>query len=282
MSRGVLYMMFSTFVFSLMNLLIKFIPHIPAVEIVFFRSIISLVISFTILKAEGIYLWGNNKKVLILRGAFGAVSLLLYFKMIQEIPLASATVILFLSPIFTTILGIFIVNEKVKPLQWLFFLISFVGIIIVKGFDTRISILYLIMGILASIFSGLAYNCIRKLKSSEHPLVIIFYFPMVTLPLTGIAIFFLWKTPVGTDWFFLIAIGVLTQIAQYFMTRAYQAEELSKVVSLRYLGIIYALSFGYVFFDEQFGAMAYVGMIITLIGVILNVWYKTKVSTTKS
>ena len=169
-------MLLAVFFFSLMNVLVKLLPHIPAIEIVFFRALVSLIISVSILKIAKVKIWGNNKKILILRGATGMIALILYFKLIQSIPLASAATILFLAPIFTTILGIFIVKEKVHPIQWLFFLISLVGILLVRGFDDRIQPIHLAIGIVASIFSGLAYNFIRKLKTSETPLVIIFYF----------------------------------------------------------------------------------------------------------
>lgn len=276
MTKGVWYMVMATFFFASMNACVKLLPHIPAVEIVFFRSLISFILSFTFLKYAGINLWGKNKKILIARGAVGAIALLLYFNMLQEIPMASAYVFLFLAPIFTSILGIFMVKEKVHAWQWVFFLISFAGIIVVKGVDTRIPLIYLFFGIGASLASGFAHNCIRKLKTSEHPLVIIFYFPLVTTPITGGLASINWYMPEGYEWGILLAIGILTQIAQYFMTKSYQLEELSKVASLRYLGIIYALSYGYMFFDETFSVVSYLGMILVLVGVILNIWYKHK------
>ena len=274
MTKGVWFMLFATLFFSLMNVAVKLLPHIPAVEIVFFRSLVSLVLSLGILKAAKIPIWGKNHKLLILRGASGAIALILYFRLIHEIPLASATTILFLSPVFASILGIFFVKEEVRPIQWFFFLISFIGIVMVKGFDARIGLIYLLLGFSSSLFSGVAFNCIRKLYTSEHPLVIIFYFPLVTLPITGIWSYFNWVMPHGYDWLVLLMVGILTQIAQYFMTLSFQNEEISKVASLRYLGIIYALIFGYFFFDEKFGAMVYFGMAFTILGVVLNIWYK--------
>ncbi len=267
-------MLLATFFFSLMNVAVKLVPHIPAVEVVFFRSVVSLVLSVGMLKVSKVSLWGTNKKLLILRGASGALALISYFRLIQEIPLASATTILFLSPVFATIIGIFFVKEEVKPIQWFFFIISFAGIVMVKGFDARIGIIYLLMGFSSSLFSGIAFNCIRKLNTSEHPLVIIFYFPLITLPITGIWIYFNWVLPQGMDWFVLFMVGVLTQIAQYFMTRSFQSEEISKVASLRYLGIVYALIFGFVFFDERFNPLVYFGMALTIFGVVLNIWFK--------
>jgi drug/metabolite transporter (DMT)-like permease len=274
MNKGVWFMLLATLFFSLMNVAVKLVPHIPAGEVVFFRSVISLVLSVGILKASKVSVWGKNKKILILRGISGAMALILYYRLIQEIPLATATTILFLSPVFATILGIFFVKEEVRPIQWFFFIISFIGIVMVKGFDPRIGTIYLLMGFSSSLFSGVAFNCIRKLNTSEHPLVIIFYFPLVTLPIAGIWTYFDWVMPQGIDWFVLLMVGVLTQIAQYFMTRSFQTEEISKVASLRYLGIVYALVFGYVFFDEGFNYLVYFGMGLTILGVVLNIWFK--------
>lgn len=277
-SRGIQLMLMATFFFSSMNVFVKLLPHLPAVEIVFFRSLISLVITIGFLKSSRSNIWGNNKKILILRGITGSIALILYFTTLQHIPLASAVTIQFLAPIFTAILGLFIVKEKVLPWQWLFFLMSFGGVIVIQGFDPRISMLYLALGITASLSSGLAHNFIRKMNTSENPLVIVFYFPLVTLPVTGILCLFDWEMPRGNDWLILLTVGVLTQIAQILMTKAIQYEELSKIASLRYISIIYALIYGFLFFDETFNLMTYVGMILTLTGVVLNFWYRHRVA----
>ena len=260
--------------FALMNVSVKFIPHIPAIEIILFRSIFSLVFSYVFLKKQGIPVFGNNKKVLIMRGLVGSVGLITFFYTLQNIPLASAVTIQYLSPIFTTILGIFLVKEKVKPLQFLFFGISFAGVIVVQGFDPRVNLLWGLVGLTSAFFSGLAYNIIRKLKNTEHPLVIIFYFPLVTLPIASIVSYFGWVNPEGYDWLILLWIGMCTQAAQYFMTVAYQNANVSKVSSMTYLGMIYALFFGFIFFGETFELASYIGMGLVIIGVLLNMRVK--------
>jgi drug/metabolite transporter (DMT)-like permease len=87
---------------------------------------------------------------------------------------------------------------------------------------------------------------------------------------------FYWELPVGNEWFILILIGVLTQIAQYFMTKSYQAEDLSKVASIKYFSIVYALGFGYVFFGEVFPLEVYLGIFLIVLGVILNLVFKSR------
>jgi drug/metabolite transporter (DMT)-like permease len=276
LSKGVQYMLLSTFIFAIMNVLIKYVPNIPAIEIILFRSIVSFAMSGIALKFQRVPLLGKNRKILFLRGLAGALALMMFFTTLQEIPLASAVTLMFLGPIFTTILGMWIVKEKVVWMQWLFFAMSFAGILMIKGFDPRVSPYMALLGVGAAFCSGIAYNMIRKLKTSEHPLVIIFYFPLVTLPIVGIYSIFHWVQPHGVEWIILLAIGVLTQIAQYYMTKSYQSEELAKVSNLSFIGIIYALGFGYVLFGETFNLQTYLGMTCVLVGVVLNVIYKNR------
>ncbi len=275
MSKGVRYMLVAILFFSGMNILIKLVPGIGPVEIVFFRSVVSFIISFVTLKKLGVSLWGTNKKWLIIRGISGSIGLLLFFSTIKEIPLASAVAIQYLSPIFTSLLGILIVKERVYSIQWLFFLISFIGVILIQGFDPRVTQFQLAIGICSALAAGMAYNSIRKLKLSEHPLVIIFYFPLVTIPVTGLYLLFSgWTTPSIMELFILLCIGLATQFAQYFMTKAYQLEELSKISSIQYIGIVFALIFGFLFFDESYTIKSFAGIFMVLVGVILNVVFK--------
>lgn len=283
MSKGVRYMLVAVLFFASMNVLIKFIPRIGAFEIVFFRSIVSLVISVITLKKLKVALWGTNKKWLVIRGVAGSIGLLLFFATIKHMPLASAVAVQYLSPIFTSLLGIFIVRERIYSPQWFFFVVSFAGVLLIQGFDPRVDLFHLTLGIGSAFASGMAYNSIRKLKLSEHPLVIIFYFPLITLPITGVYLIFIdWQTPTVFELLVLLAIGVATQFAQYFMTKAYQNDELSKISSIQYLGIVFAVLFGWLIFNETYTLKSFSGIILVLLGVVLNVSFKYRLEHKKS
>ena len=274
-TKGIVYMLFAVFAFAIMNLLVKMLPHIPAMEIILFRSSISFVMCVVGLRMQKVKGLGTNKPILFLRGLFGGSALFLFFTTIQHIHLASAITLHYLAPICTAIIAWLVLGERLVPLQWFFFLISFIGVTMVKGFDERVETIYFIMGISSALLSGFAYNCIRKLKTSEHPLMIILYFPLVTLPIAGLyCIFYKWTMPIGWDWLYLLLIGILTQIAQLYMTRAYQIEEAARVASVSYTGIVYALGFGFLFFHEVFNIYVSLGIGLMLLGVILNVTFK--------
>jgi drug/metabolite transporter (DMT)-like permease len=257
-----------------MNVSVKYIPHIPAIEIVWFRSVFSLIFTFVVLRNKAIPVFGNNKMNLITRGIVGSISLILFFYTLQRIPLASAVTMQYMSPILTTLLGIFILKEKVRPIQFLYFAMAFGGVLIIQGFDPRVDTLSAVMGFISALSAGIAYNMIRKLKTSEHPLVIVFYFPLVTMPVASVIMYFDWVMPIGWDWLILLWIGICTQSAQYFMTVAYQTGNLSRVSSLSYMGVLYALFFGFVLFGETFPLPSYIGMALVLVGILLNLRVK--------
>lgn len=269
-------MLISTFAFSLMQLCVKFLHHLPTHELILFRSGISLVLSLSYLLPKGINPLGNNRKFLLMRGVFGVTALSLFFITLQKIPLASAVTIQYLSPIFTAIIAIFVLGEKMRKVQWLFFLVAFVGVAMLKGFDERVSLLYLGLGLLSSFFAGAAYNCIRLVKDTDHPLVVVLYFPLVATPIMLVLSYYEWVTPIGWDWALLLLLGIFTQIGQVFMTKALQAEKANLVASLKYLGSIYALIYGYFIFDETYGLLSILGIGLILTGVILNLKFKGK------
>ena len=200
---------------------------------------------------------------------------MLYFKTLQSIPLASAVVLGYLSPIFTMLFGIWLAHEPVNWRRWVAVGISFGGVILANGIDDRVPLLYLLAGLAAAVFSGLAYNMIRKIKETEHPLVIITYFPLVTLPICALyCIFVEWVTPTPTELALLVGIGLLTQGGQYYMTRSIQLQPLSEVIVFRYLSIGNALFFGWFFFDESYTLLVLFGMFLTIAGVLLSIKWK--------
>jgi len=279
MNKGAQFMIISSFSFSLMHLCVKALPHIPVFELVFFRSLISLIITFVSLKNKSIPVFGNNKKILFSRGFLGVTALTLFFSTLQNIPLASAVILQYLSPIFTAFFAIWILKEKMKSRQWFFFVLAFLGVFILKGFDIsgQISYKYVTIGIVSACFSGLAYNCIRLLRKTEHPLVVVFYFPLVATPIMAVLSFFNWVKPEGLDWMYLFLLGIITQVAQIYMTKGIQSDSAGNIMTFKYIGVLFAFIYGYFFFGETYSFMSVLGIFILLSGVLLNILFKDRI-----
>lgn len=272
-------MLMATFFFALMNVCIKKISHIPPMEAVFFRCLVSMLCCFAIIFYDKLDWRGSNRWRLVARGVAGTTAVYTFFVTLQKMPLAPAVTIQYTSPIFTTLIAILVLKESIRPIQYLFFIMSFAGVVLIKGFDGRISIAYLLLGLFSAFMSAIAYNLVRSLKEKEHPIVVVLHFQIVgtLIGLTGC--FFEWKMPEGMDWFYLIATGLLTQLGQTNLTKALQTERVAITSSLNYLGILYAIIFGVMFFGESYTVTIISGITLVVAGVVLNIIFGTRAET---
>ena len=269
-------MFLSTFAFFLANVFVKQVSHLPAMEVVFFRCFTGCIFCFYGIKKAGASFTGTNRTKLLLRGMFGTMALYFFFVTVQNIPLASAMTIQYLSPIFTTIIAIFLLKEKVKHLQWLFYAIAFAGVLFIERFDARISLTFLAMGIISAFGSGVAYNLVRSLKEKEHPLTVVFQFQFVGMIVGLVFTLFNWKTPFGWDWFYLLLIGMFSQLGQIWLTNALQKEKAASVAIIVYSGLIYGLSVGWIIFGEAQTLESLFGMFLVVFGVVLSIFYSKR------
>ncbi len=273
LTKGVRAMLVSTLAFFAANVCVKQVAHIPAMETVFFRCILATVFCVVALKRANASVIGSNHVMLLLRGLFGTTALFCFFLTIQQMPLASAQTIQYVSPIFTATIAIFVLKENVLPAQWLFYAIAFGGVLLIERFDARISPFYLGLGLISAFCSGMAYNLVRGLRGKEHPLTVVLHFQLVGAVLGFGSLFFQWETPHGWDWLYLFLIGVFSQIGQMFLTNALQRERIAGVAIINYTGLVYALTIGWFIFGETQPVTSLFGMILVVLGVLLSVLY---------
>jgi drug/metabolite transporter (DMT)-like permease len=272
--KAILYMILSALCFTAVNASVRYVDHLPTFELLFFRAIGSVVLCWIILRHQKIEASGNNKKWLIIRALVGFTSISLFFKAMQMMPLASAVSLRYLSPFFATAIAIYFLNEKVKKLQWLFFATAFLGVLLLKGFDTRISLLALGVILGSAFFSGWVYVCIRKLGKTEHPIVIMNYFLSFTCIVSGIISLFYWVSPTGIEWIVLLNMGLFGFFAQYFMTVALQLEEANVVTPMKYTEVVFTVLAGWMIFGEYQSWIAILAMMLIIISLIANVIVK--------
>ncbi len=269
-------MFVSTLSFALANVFVKQVAHLPTMEIVFFRCALGVVFCYVGLRRAGADWRGSNRRLLALRGLFGTTALYFFFLTVQNIPLASAMTIQYLSPIFTTIIAIFLLKESVKYFQWFCCALAFVGVLFIEQFDARISLFFLVIGVVSAFCSGVAYNLVRTLRMREHPLTVVFHFQLVGL-VVGLAFtLFNWETPRGWDWFYLFLIGAFSQLGQIFLTNALQKERAASVAIVNYTGLLYGLLIGWLIYNETQTIASLTGMILVVIGVVLSVIYSKR------
>ncbi len=288
LQKGIIYIILSGICFVIVNFFVKIlgagdqqdvianIQHYPAHELVLARSIVSFVMSLVIIKYRKLPVFVKNKKWLLIRGLSGTIALTLFFYTFQHMPMAIATIIQYLAPIFTVILALIILKEKVKTIQWIFILLSFSGVGLI-AFDKflgdstlNFSFFHIGVGMISAVFSGLAYTAVIKLKKTDAPITIVLYFPMIAIPLMTIFCFWSFTFPSGIEWLLLLTLGIFTQFAQIFLTKALHLGSAATITPFQYLGAIYMFLIGYFVFDEKLSFIVNIGIILVLSGVLLN------------
>jgi len=261
-------MFIATLFFAVMNVGVKLLVGIPAHEIVFFRALVSLVAAYALMRRAGVSAWGRRRVLLVLRGLAGTVALVAYFYSLHLMPLATAVTLQHMSPLFTILIAGPLLGERASGSQWGYFLLAFAGVLLIKGFDHRVTMLELSLGLTAAAFAGLAYNLVRMLKDTDHALVVVFYFPLVTVPLVGAYSFTHWVWPDLLELALLLVVGLATTAAQVYMTRAFQRDRASRVSIVYYLGVVIAMLLGWLLFGEGVGPLAMAGAGL----IVVSVW----------
>ncbi|MEM7370778.1 MAG: DMT family transporter [Bacteroidota bacterium] len=274
LTPGIKYMLFAALAFSSMHALVKSISYIHVFEVLFFRSSITSVICILYLKYYRISLIGNTQKWLLLRAAAGLVAMTLFFVTLQRMPMGASVSLKYLSPIFTAIFAVLFLKEKVRWVQWIFFLTALGGVFLMKGFDPRIDPVNLVLGITGAVFAGWVYVIIRKIGEREHSLVIVNYFMLIAAVLSGLAMIPFWQTPTPHEWTILVGIGILGCLGQIGMTKGFQLELASRVAPIRYMEIVYSLLIGLIWFDETYTVLSFLGIVLILGSMLANMLVK--------
>nr|WP_179334213.1 DMT family transporter [Winogradskyella costae] len=269
-------MVISAFAFTFMNAFVKYLDHFSVYQIVFFRSIGSLFFTMPFLLKNKISLLGNKKGLLIMRSIFGLISMTLFFLSIKYIAMGTAVSIRYIGPIFAAFFALLFLKEKIKPIQWLFFLIAFIGVLVLKGFDTETDIKGIVFALISAVFVGLVYITIRKIGSGDHPVVVVNYFMIISAVIGGVLAITDWVNPVGKEWLVLLSLGVFGYFAQLYMTKAMQVGETNQIAPLKYLEVIFTMIIGLFWFGEIYTIWTVLGILLIVLGLTLNVVTKKK------
>lgn len=269
-------MALAAFFFSLMSLLVKIAgQRLPSSELVMGRSVVSLVISWIMLRRARVAPWGRRKGLLAVRGLVGFGSLLCFFYAIPRLPLADVTTIQFTNPVFTALVAAVFIREKLTRKVVISIALSLMGVTLIAqptvlfgAAAHSLDITAVSAALLGAVLAAVAYTTVRKLRESEHPLVVVFYFPLVSIPacipiLAPVAV---WPTPL--EWLLLLGIGVLTQIAQIFLTSGLHKEPAGRATSVSYIQILFAAMWGFLFFGEIPDLLTILGVSLVVSGIL--------------
>lgn len=271
-AAGIRYMAYSAFWFAVMSLFVKLAGRrLDSMEILFVRAAITLALSWMMVRAAGLSTFGDRKALLALRGLLGFGALACFYFSIVHLPLADATIIQYTNPVFAALLGAWLLREPIGARQAVCALASLAGVALVTRpawlFGARageIDPVYAVIALAGAVFSALAYVTVRQLRHTAHPLVVVFYFPLVSVPLSLPFALRIWRWPTVVEWLILLGVGVSTQLAQVYMTRGLQLEPAGRATAVGYLQVVFAAALAILFLGERVDGWTLAGAAVIL------------------
>ncbi len=253
---------------------------IPALEIVFFRNILGVIIILLMLKHTPSNINKENLPLLILRGFFGFVAMFLFFYTITVIPLGDAITLNKTSPVFVAVLAFLILHEKMTLFKITGVLLGFAGVILIakpNGFELDFPYF---LGILGGFFAAAAYTTINKIKHIYDSRIIVLSFmgmgsllPLIlflTAPYLNNPLIKEFVLPTGLNSYLLIGFMAFTATAsQWLLTKAYSSQNLTLVATVGYSIIPFAIFLGVMLGDSLPDYLTLSGIIMIVLAGIL-------------
>ena len=266
--KGMLWIIVATFFFSLMGSFVKLgATHFSSVELVFYRSFISLLFLFIYIVISQKEIKTPHLRKQIDRGVVGFLSLAFFFYAIAHLNLGSAMTLNYTSPIFLGFFLPLISHQKIKKSILLCTITGFIGtLFILDPHGEWQSWFAGLIGLISGIGAALAYiHVIQLSKLNEPDWRTVFYFTLVSTIGSGLWISFTdYQRLIWDDVWILIPLGLSATIAQIAMTRAYRLGNSLVIGALSYLTIVFSGVISLLYFNETMRIEDVLGAILII------------------
>jgi drug/metabolite transporter (DMT)-like permease len=263
---GVLYMVGSVMCFAIMDICIKWLNYYPFGEVFFARFFFGLIPIFLIIPKGK---WSNFYKTTrpglhAFRAICGSIAFVCIFFGLRHLPLADVVSLTFGGPIFVTIASIIFLSEKVGIKRWSAVFLGFIGmLLIVQPAFIDLNYYYLSPILFCIFFSGVAIS-VRALSKTEPNYRIAFYFTVLCTVIGLCTLPFGWIMPTVKDLFLFIIMGLCGSVANLLLTQSYRLAEASLVTPIKYLSLVYAITFGFIIWGEVPKPLMLAGAILVI------------------
>ena len=265
--KGILFFMTSIFLISIVDTICKFYTKdLHSIQLVwgYFVGINVILWIFFFLKGEKVNTLRSTDKILlqIIRPAFLVCSISSLFVGLTYLPIAEATAIGFVAPLFITALSVPILKEKVGIHRWSAVMFGFLGVIIIVRPGTEFWHIASIMPLLGAFFFALFQIFTRLLSTTENTYTTLFYTGIGGLGWSSLMVPFVWSPMLRIHFFVFFSIGIMGAIAHLCMISAFERAEASFLAPYNYTKLLWVAVLGYIVFGDIPGLEMWLGAFI--------------------
>jgi drug/metabolite transporter (DMT)-like permease len=242
--------------------------QISGPEVAFVRMAVGLLPCILIPAYRRAALGYQRLDLILYRGIFGGIAVMLYFLAIEHTSAGLATLLNYTAPIWSGTFSLLFIGERISPRVLIPLPMAIAGVYLVVHASTFHISQWLLAGLLSAVASGAAVTAMRAARRAESSWSVYasfcFFGMLVNAPLTIMN----WRTPTGTTWLWLAATAMFAMAAQLLMTFSLRWVDALTVGVISQLGVLVAMALGALFLDEEITGMAAAGAALTIAGVI--------------
>jgi drug/metabolite transporter (DMT)-like permease len=255
--RAAFLMLGSLFLYTLQDAIIKSLPvDYSAIEIIFFRSLFSLVPIGLLSLFEGGFktsprqlMQTQHFKAHFLRALIMFLSLVVYIIACRVLDLATLYTLTYSSPLFMSLLAVPLLHEKLGFRRLFAVALGFLGVLIVLRPGTAVFNPIALFAVLSGLLTGLSIVLGRRLTIDSNTLIVLMY-SGVCLLFSALLLPFFWLMPDGASLVKFIAIGVTGGLAQYGFTQAFRLAPITAIAPFDYASLLWGILFGYLLWQD--------------------------------
>jgi len=277
LARAVAWMGVALLSFTVMAVSVRELAPMHAFEMLFVRSAVGLAIMTIVVSQIG---WGALKTTRLagnaLRNGLHFTGQVLWIFGITLLPLATVFAIEFTTPMWSAVLAVTLLGERMNRGRWTALALGFAGIlVIVRPGLEGVGGGALIM-LVCAVFFGATSVATKWLTRSDRPVTIVFYMVAIQTLLGAAASVFVW-TPIGIgDWPWLILLGITGLTAHYALTNALSVADASFVMTLDFLRVPLIAAAGYLLYAEAIEPATLLGAALIFSGTYYSLRYESR------
>lgn len=276
-SKGIGLALCSTFLFTLVGVLVRILSEsLDVFQILLFRQLVFVTLLLpAIVKSIDVLLKPQLLGLHTLRIVGAFIALYCGFLTVSNIPLADATALGFTQVLFVAFLSRTFLAESVSTQRVVTIAVGFIGVmLVVQPSFEQSSLTYTFVGLLAAFGAAMAVLCVRKVAQTEPKITLLAYQAIFVGLMALVPALLNWQTPTLEEFTLLIAVGVISSLAQWIGLTAYKYGEANVIANVEYGKIIYSVGLGYFLFTEIPNWLAVMGAITIILSALLPFIYK--------
>jgi drug/metabolite transporter (DMT)-like permease len=250
--------------------------RLPVAEVVLGRALVSVVLSGWLVCRSGLDPLGQRRGLLALRGAVGTVALFCVYQAVMRLPLAAATVLQYLYPSVTALLAWAWLGERPGSRIGLAMALGWLGVLVmahplgVAGSGPSLPLEGVAWAVGGALLTAVAYVSVRELGRSEHPQVIVLWFPLISLPISLPLVALQPTLPTLPELGWLLGVGLFTQLGQIGLTHGLVHLPAARATTIGYAQVTFAALWGWLVFGEGIGAPTLAGAGLILASILVG------------